>query len=74
MTLELIRDCSILYEFINADELDYLPLVDEALIMNNSPEESSKRLIARKNINHSFEVFNKPIWKKIEEIANEWLC
>jgi len=32
--------------------LRYLPLVDEVLIMDNSLEESSKRLIARKNKNN----------------------
>src|SRR3989344_5945577 len=49
----------------------YLPLVDKALIMDNSSEESSKRLIARKNRNNPLDVIDGAIWKKIEEIANE---
>ena len=49
----------------------YLPLADEVLIMNNSSEESSKRLIARKNKNNPLDVIDEAIWKKIEEIANE---
>lgn len=51
--------------------LHYLPLVDEALIMDNSSEESSKRLIARKNKNNPLDVIDETIWKKIEEIAGE---
>jgi predicted ABC-type ATPase len=51
--------------------LHYLPLVDEALIMDNSSEESSKRLIARKNRNNPLDVIDGAIWKKIEEIADE---
>ena len=49
----------------------YLPLADEALIMDNSSEESSKRLIARKNKNNSIEIIDRTIWEKIEEIAYE---
>jgi predicted ABC-type ATPase len=49
----------------------YLPLVDEVLIMDNSSEESSKRLIARKNKNNPLDVLDSVIWKKIEEIAHE---
>ncbi len=49
----------------------YLPLVDEALIMDNSSEKSSKRLIARKNKNKPLDVIDRDIWKKIQEIANE---
>ena len=48
----------------------YLPLVDEAMIMDNSSEESSKRLIARKNKNNQLEILDRMIWEKIEEIAN----
>lgn len=51
--------------------LHYLPLVDEALIMDNSSEKSSKRLIARKNKNNPLDVIDRAIWNKIEEIANE---
>jgi len=51
--------------------LHYLPLADEAFIMDNSSEESVKRLIARKNRNHSIDILDRVIWKKIGEIANE---
>ena len=51
--------------------LYYLPLADEALIMDNSSEESSRRLIARKNKNNPLDIVDGVIWKKIEEIANE---
>lgn len=51
--------------------LHYLPLADEAFILDNSSEESSKRWIARKNKGHPVEVLDKAVWKKIEEIANE---
>ena len=52
--------------------LHYLPLVDEALIIDNSSSERpiSKRLIARKNKN-SIEVFKYSIWKKIEGATND---
>ena len=44
----------------------------EALIIDNSLEtEAFKRVIARKNRNHSIDILDKMIWKKIEEIANE---
>jgi hypothetical protein len=46
-------------------------LVDEALVMDNSSEESSKRLIARKNKNHPLDIIDEVVWSKIEEIANE---
>ena len=49
----------------------YLPLVDEAWIVNNSLGESSKRLIARKNKNNPLDILDRAIWGKIEEIANE---
>ncbi len=51
--------------------LHYLPLVDEALIMNNSCEGSSQRLIARKNKKNLLDILDRPIWEKIEEIAYE---
>ncbi len=49
----------------------YLPLVDEALIVNNSSEESSKRLIARKTKQNPITILDSSIWKKIMETANE---
>jgi len=49
----------------------YLPLANSVLIMDNSSEESSARIIARKNRDDFLEVFDKDIWKKIEEIADE---
>jgi len=51
--------------------MHYLPLVDRALIMDNSSEDSSKRLIARKNRNNPLDVMDKATWEKIEEIAYE---
>ena len=49
----------------------YLPLADEVFIMDNSSEESSKRLIARKNKNDPLDILDRAIWRKIEETANE---
>lgn len=49
----------------------YLPLADEAFILDNSAEESSKRLIARKNKNNALDILDRDIWRKIEEIAHE---
>src|SRR5689334_5202195 len=49
----------------------YLPFADSALIMDNSSEESLKRLIARKKINSSLEILDKVIWEKIEKVAYE---
>ena len=51
--------------------LSYLPIVDEAIILDNSSEESSKRMIARKIKNNPIDVIDRAIWKRIEEIANE---
>jgi len=52
--------------------LYYLPLADEALIIDNfSKEEASKRLIARKDKNNPIDILDTKMWKKIEEIANE---
>ncbi len=52
--------------------LHYLPLADEALVIDNSSEEeASKRLIARKNRNNPIDILDRAIWRKIEEIANE---
>ncbi len=49
----------------------YLPLADSALIMDNSSEESLKRMVARKNMNSSLEVLDKVIWERIEKVAYE---
>lgn len=52
--------------------LHYLPLADEALIMDNSSkEEASRRVIARKNKNDSIDILDTTVWKKIKEISNE---
>jgi predicted ABC-type ATPase len=51
--------------------LHYLPLVDEAFILDNSSEDSSKRLIARKNKGKHIDIIDSTTWKKIKEIANE---
>lgn len=52
--------------------LHYLPLADEALVIDNSSEEeTSKRVIARKNRKNPIDVLDRMIWRKIEEIANE---
>lgn len=47
----------------------YLPLADSANIMDNSPEESLERLIARKNVDGSMDVLNKDVWEKLEKAA-----
>ncbi len=49
----------------------YLPLADSALIVDNSSEESLKRLIARRNMNSSLEILDKVIWERIEKVAHE---
>jgi predicted ABC-type ATPase len=50
----------------------YLPVVDDALIINNSCEEaSSNRVIASINNAQSIDVQDKIIWQKMEQIANE---
>ena len=49
----------------------YLPLATTALIMDNSSEESLKRLIARKNEDNSLDVLDDVIWKKIKGVASE---
>lgn len=52
--------------------LHYLPLADEALVINNSLEEEiSKRVIARKDKDSVIDIQDKGLWKKIERIANE---
>lgn len=49
----------------------YLPLADEAFILDNSSEGSARKLIARKNKNNSIDISDKVLWNKIQEIANE---
>lgn len=49
----------------------YLPLADEAFILDNASEESLKRVIARKNKNNPLGILDRIVWDKIEEIANE---
>ncbi len=49
----------------------YLPLADSAKIMDNSSEESTRRLIARKNRSGSFDILNKDIWKQLEKASHE---
>lgn len=49
----------------------YLPLADEAFILDNSSEESSRRLIARKNKNNHVDILDRAVWKRIEETADE---
>ncbi len=49
----------------------YLPLADRALIMDNSSEDSLKRLIARKKRNTPLEILDKGIWEEIEKAAYE---
>lgn len=51
--------------------LHYLPLADEAFILDNSSEGASRKLIARKNKNKPIDILDRAIWEKIEEIANE---
>ena len=43
----------------------YLPLADSAVVMDNSSEESLKRVIARKYIGGNLEILDKAIWEKI---------
>ena len=48
----------------------YLPVVDTALVLDNSePESGVKKVIARKDYNY-FEIEDKEIWKKINEDMN----
>jgi adenylate kinase family enzyme len=48
-----------------------LPLVDSAHIMDNSSEESTGRIIARKNIDNSMDILDKERWKELEEVLCE---
>jgi predicted ABC-type ATPase len=50
--------------------LHYLPLADEALIIDNSSEEEApRRVIARKNKNNPIDILDTVVWERIEEIA-----
>jgi predicted ABC-type ATPase len=49
----------------------YLPLADSAKILDNSSEESKRRMIARKDRKGILEIFNKDIWKQMEKIDHE---
>ena len=49
----------------------YLPLADNVLVMDNSSEESLKRLVARKNINSELEILDKMVWEKIKKVIHE---
>jgi predicted ABC-type ATPase len=51
--------------------LHYLPLADEAFILDNSSEGASRKLIARKNKNKPIDILDRAIWEKIGEIADE---
>ena len=49
----------------------YLPLADMATIVNNSLENSTRNVVARKSKDGNIEITNKDIWKKINETAYE---
>jgi len=52
----------------------YLPLSDNAIIINNSTEdskESTNNLIARKSTGDEIEVLNQEIWEKMNKVAYE---
>ena len=49
----------------------YLPLADRAHILDNSSEESTKRIIAQKNANGSIDILDRAIWEKIEKVTHE---
>ena len=50
----------------------YLPLADEALIINNSSEGGlPKRIIARKDKNNRMQILEKASWEKMEQFARE---
>lgn len=44
----------------------YLPIADRAHILDNSSEESNKRIIVRKNLNGSVDILDHAIWEKIK--------
>lgn len=49
----------------------YLPLVDMAVILNNSTEESKDKVIARKGVSEVIDIINPPIWEKINKAVYE---
>lgn len=49
----------------------YLPLADEAFILDNSSEGPLRKLIARKNKGNPLDILDRKIWKKMEEVASE---
>lgn len=52
--------------------LHYLPLADEALVIDNSSQgDTLKRVVARKNRNNAIDILDRTIWEKIGESANE---
>ena len=48
----------------------YLPLADTANILDNSSEQSSMRLVAKKNKNHPLEIVNQLLWERLEKSAH----
>ncbi len=48
----------------------YLPIADKALIIDNSAEVVTNKIIARKFFEKDTEVFNQQIWQKIIEVAD----
>lgn len=49
----------------------YLPLADIALILNNSSNNSTSTLVAKKIKGEDIEVINREIWKKMNKVAYE---
>ncbi|MBI5345875.1 MAG: AAA family ATPase [Chlamydiae bacterium] len=51
--------------------IHYMPISDEAMVIDNSKEASLKKIIAKKEKNSTLDIIDKTIWKKIEEVAHE---
>jgi predicted ABC-type ATPase len=49
----------------------YLPIADTATIVNNSPENSTRNLVAKKSSQGDIEILNGEIWTKINKAAYE---
>ncbi len=49
----------------------YLPVTDRAVLIDNSTEEPTGKLIARKKIKHDIEIIDRQIWEKIQRSENE---
>lgn len=49
----------------------YLPLADTVLILDNSTEEPSQRIIASKEKDGSLKILNIENWKRINEVGYE---